>query len=186
MIKDLYKALGLRATASQDEIKKSYRRLAMEYHPDRNGASDAHARFVEIGEAYEILSDPTKRRHYDALRSQAPVTSPVRQSREQTEGDFSAWSEAARQKYSRYASMTFESFAATLKHVVKETARHTFNFYSFATGLLMAGAGFFFLVDHVGRAMAEGFGGGYIIGIAVDLLMGFGGLLLVKDAVGDY
>src|ERR1017187_1148856 len=51
--------------ANDDEIKKSYRRLAMLYHPDRNASVDAEARFKEIAEAYQVLSDPDKRAHYD-------------------------------------------------------------------------------------------------------------------------
>lgn len=62
---DLYQELGVARDAGADEIKKAYRRLAMEYHPDRNPSPDAEARFKEISEAYQVLSDPDKRAHYD-------------------------------------------------------------------------------------------------------------------------
>ena len=62
---DLYAMLEVTRDASDDEIKKSYRRLAMLYHPDRNASADAEARFKEIAEAYQVLSDPDKRAHYD-------------------------------------------------------------------------------------------------------------------------
>jgi curved DNA-binding protein len=68
--KDYYKILGVDKNASQQEIKKVYRRLARQYHPDVNpGVKSAEARFKEINEAYEVLSDPEKRKKYDELGS---------------------------------------------------------------------------------------------------------------------
>jgi molecular chaperone DnaJ len=64
--KDLYKILGVDRKATQDEIKKAYRKLARQYHPDRNpGDAKAEARFKEISAANDILSDPEKRKQYD-------------------------------------------------------------------------------------------------------------------------
>jgi molecular chaperone DnaJ len=64
-VSDFYGLLGVSRNASEAEIKKAYRKLAMEYHPDRNGSPDAEARFKEITEAYEVLRDPQKRSTYD-------------------------------------------------------------------------------------------------------------------------
>ena len=66
--KDYYKTLGISKTASQEEIKKAYRKLAVKYHPDKNaGNKEAEEKFKEIGEAYEVLKDPEKRKKYDQL-----------------------------------------------------------------------------------------------------------------------
>lgn len=69
--KDYYQILGVPRTATADEIKKAYRKLARQHHPDNNpGNKQAEAKFKEINEANEVLSDPDKRRKYDQLGSQ--------------------------------------------------------------------------------------------------------------------
>ncbi len=65
--RDYYEVLGVQRNASSDEVKASYRKLAMEYHPDRNRSPDAEEKFKEISEAYAVLSDPEKRRQYDTF-----------------------------------------------------------------------------------------------------------------------
>ena len=63
--KDYYEIMGLKRDATQDEIKRAYRKLARKYHPDVSKETDAEARFKEVGEAYEVLKDPEKRAAYD-------------------------------------------------------------------------------------------------------------------------
>src|SRR5437763_12911932 len=66
--KDYYKILNVARGASADEIKKAFRKLARKYHPDVNpGDKKSEEKFKEINEAYEVLSDPDKRRKYDTL-----------------------------------------------------------------------------------------------------------------------
>ncbi|MBV8444730.1 MAG: molecular chaperone DnaJ [Candidatus Dormibacteraeota bacterium] len=66
--RDYYEVLGVSRAASPEELKRAYRKLAMQYHPDRNdGDKQAEERFKEIGEAYSVLSDPEKRQRYDAF-----------------------------------------------------------------------------------------------------------------------
>ncbi len=71
--KDFYQILEVTKNSSEDEIKKSYRKLAMKYHPDKNpGNQKAEDKFKEISEAYDILSDPQKKRNYDQFGSADP------------------------------------------------------------------------------------------------------------------
>jgi molecular chaperone DnaJ len=65
--RDYYEVLGVQKSASKDEIKDAYRKLAMQYHPDRNKAPEAEEKFKEISEAYAVLSDDEKRQQYDTL-----------------------------------------------------------------------------------------------------------------------
>ena len=68
--RDYYEVLGVNRDATEDDLKKSYRRLAMKWHPDRNpGNKDAEEKFKAASEAYDVLSDDKKRGEYDEMRS---------------------------------------------------------------------------------------------------------------------
>lgn len=72
MKRDYYEVLGVAKDASADEIKKAYRKLARQYHPDVNKAADAEEKFKEVKEAYDVLSEPQKRAQYDRFGHQDP------------------------------------------------------------------------------------------------------------------
>ena len=88
--KDYYKILGVSRTASEKEIKRAYRRLARQYHPDRNpGDKAAEEKFKTINEAHEVLTDPDKRQKYDQLGSQWQQWQ--RMGRDPRDFDYSQW-----------------------------------------------------------------------------------------------
>lgn len=90
--KDYYKILGVSRNATQEELKKQYRKLAAKYHPDRNPDDPtAHKKFTELGEAYEVLKDPEKRKLYDQVGKDWKAYQQAGAS-----GDFD-WSKYARQ-----------------------------------------------------------------------------------------
>lgn len=62
---DYYKILGVSKNASPADIKRAYRKLSLKYHPDKNPSEDASSKFAEIAAAYDVLSDPDKRKTYD-------------------------------------------------------------------------------------------------------------------------
>ena len=65
MGKDYYKILGIAKGASEDDVRKAYRKMALKFHPDKNKSAGAEEKFKEIAEAYEVLSDKRKRDIYD-------------------------------------------------------------------------------------------------------------------------
>ncbi|KAK7102292.1 dnaJ homolog subfamily B member 9-like isoform X2 [Littorina saxatilis] len=69
---DYYKILGVSRTASDKEIKKAFRKLAVKYHPDKNKEKGAEEKFMEIAQAYEVLSDKEKRKQYDMFGAEGP------------------------------------------------------------------------------------------------------------------
>lgn len=84
---DYYKILGVEKNASEEDIKKAYRKLARKYHPDLNpNDKDAHKRFQEINEANEVLSDPEKRKKYDQYGKDWKHAEQFEQARQQSSG----------------------------------------------------------------------------------------------------
>lgn len=81
-MKDYYAVLGIAANAAPVEIKNAYRKKASQLHPDKNPSSDAAAKFREIQEAYETLSDSDKRRAYDENRRRSLLDNPLDTARE--------------------------------------------------------------------------------------------------------
>ena len=104
--KDYYKVLGVDKKATQEDIKKAYRKLAVKYHPDKNpGNKQAEEKFKEINEANDVLGDPEKRKKYDELG--ADWQQYQQQGGGNTGYDFSQWANAGRGK--RQGGQSFHS-----------------------------------------------------------------------------
>ena len=83
-----YAALGLKSDATLSDIKKAFRQKASQFHPDRNSDPDAPARFREVQEAYDVLSDDDKRKSYDDNRRRNLLDDPAETAREIWQGYF--------------------------------------------------------------------------------------------------
>ena len=81
-MKDHYRTMGLQPAATLSEIKSAYRKRASALHPDRNPSEAAHLAFQELQEAYEVLSDPARRRAYDENRRRSLIEHPIETARE--------------------------------------------------------------------------------------------------------
>jgi DnaJ-class molecular chaperone len=87
-VSEHYAALGLKSDATLSDIKKAFRQKASQFHPDRNTAEDAAARFREVQEAYDVLSDDDKRKAYDDNRRRNLLDDPAQTAREIWQGYF--------------------------------------------------------------------------------------------------
>lgn len=134
MIPNYYKILGVSRNATKEEIKKAYRKLALQWHPDKNKSPDAHHKFIEINEAYLILSDDEARTKYDreydyyfdtqerATESKTEFQEKGQKTKEEAykDEDLNNWSRTARKQGEKYASMSFEEFSKMVKEIIKE------------------------------------------------------------------
>jgi curved DNA-binding protein CbpA len=131
--KDYYATLGVPPGATDEDLRSAYRRLALQWHPDRNKVDpSATERFQEISEAYAALTDPAKRREYDALRA-AHAEPSFRYSREDLFRDMFA---------NRNASAVFEELAREFERMGMRVDRHYFEQALFAGRVLVTGGVF--------------------------------------------
>lgn len=174
-MKNYYSILQINFQSTEAEIKKAYRQCALKYHPDVNKSPDAQSKFLEVFEAYEVLSNPNERRIYDELyrklflnRSITIVT---------VNDQYRQRSEANQQKASRkadtYSKMTYTSFSSYLSKELNLALDHAFPI-GWAIFLLAEGVSsvflLFFALTNESLASHEGAG----IGILFIILMGIG------------
>lgn len=166
MIPNHYKTLGVNPDSDKQTIKKAYRKLALEFHPDRNKSPNAHEKFIEINEAYLILHDDEARLRYDReykfhfsqksdkefdyqeQTEQQPKSTSQEYKKERTyhkyeDEDLNKWSKNAREQAESFAKMAFNEFSNLVVGVVKETGFQLGNSLIMALGaiLTMSGCG---------------------------------------------
>jgi len=156
MIKNHYNTLEINRYASIEEIKKAYRRLSLKWHPDINNSPDAHDRFIEINEAYLILSDLEAKQKYDkeydyhfiSLKDKPNFdatgkTFRQNESQQYQDKDLNNWSTNARKQGEKYASMSFEQFSQLVKAIIKESSIQTIVALFYAICGVLGANGFF-------------------------------------------
>jgi len=135
MFPNYYQRLGLSRQATKEEIKKAYRKLALEFHPDRNKSPDAHEKFIAINEAYLILYDDEARQKYNIeydfhfgkktdFKQEQEEKEEFKQKRYEEsfeDADLNDWSTKARNQGAEYAKMAFDDFSKLVIGFVKET-----------------------------------------------------------------
>jgi curved DNA-binding protein CbpA len=159
MIKDHYKTLGIQRESPLEDVKKAYRSLALKWHPDVNKGSDAHEKFIEINEAYLILSDKEAKQKYDYeydnyikvsvddFVSKASNMSQTYEYSTYSDSNLNDWSKTARKQAEKYASMSFKDFSNLIKEVIKETSIQGFTAIIYAiSGILGANAIFSLII----------------------------------------
>lgn len=162
MIQNHYKILEISRTASKEEIKKAYRKLALQWHPDRNKSSDAHETFIKINEAYLILSDDEARgkfdREYDYFFKEEGKPEPDvavnmndwnQSSQTYKDPDLNDWTVNAKKQATKYATMSFDEFATLLKEIVIETGTQGFTAIIYAISGVIGASGIFSLFSGI-------------------------------------
>lgn len=161
MIPNHYSILGVSTNATKSEIKKAYRKLALQCHPDKNKSPDAHHQFISISEAFQILYDEEARAKYDREyshyfgennnytnnkkydKSEKSNTSQSWDNSMYEDEELNQWTKNAREQGERLAKMAFDEFSKLLLGVVKETGFYLGNSIIVMIGglLLMNGIG---------------------------------------------
>jgi len=126
---DYYNILGVSREATNKEIKKAFRKLALEFHPDINNNDNAHEVFIEINEAYLLLSDKVARekynKEYDKYRINLETVSENQDNKSDSsifeDNDLKYWKNNARQQAYGYSRMKYQDYANLIQKLVKET-----------------------------------------------------------------
>ena len=188
-MKNYYEILGVSSNATVEEIKKQFRKLAHQYHPDKNKSTDAASRFIEITEAYEVLRDTVSREQYDELYSKIFINNEIITAPEDIREKEKVWKEYGREKAEEYSSMSFSEF---LKIALGEIAFHAgyasrlgcINFFFTASGIFGLVALPFMLAD--GVIEGEDAAIGILFYLAICIGMIYFGVKVTKNEISMY
>ena len=188
-MKNYYEILGISSNATIEEIKKQFRKLAHQYHPDKNKSTDAASRFIEITEAYEVLRDTVSREEYDELYSKIFINNEIITAPEDIREKEKVWKEYGREKAEEYSRMSFSEF---LKIALGEIAFHAgyasrlgcINFFFTASGIFGLVALPFMLAD--GVIEGEDAAIGILFYLAICIGMIYFGVKVTKNEISMY
>ena len=172
-MEDYYSILEINKNANLTEIKKSYRKLALQYHPDRNKAANASRLFIRINTAYEILINVEKRAEYDRLLIKKPNIDNKSTKRETT------YSEEFKEQYTsknaeRYANMSYNEFENIIDNIIsigKGVRKVANNGCAWIAALIFFPFGIFVVISNIFHEDGKGFA--IIIGLFI-ILLGYG------------
>ena len=137
-MKNYYKILTISPDASLLDVKKAYRKLALQYHPDKNKNANAHEKFIEITEAYEVLRDSPQRAIYDVQFKQFFGERIANNETKQTyQAQQEYWSNRGRSKAQEYASVQYEEFARMLLKEISIGVGYIPNLFAIVLSVVM-------------------------------------------------
>lgn len=133
-----YQILGVSERASLIEIKQAFRKLAKLLHPDRNHGATSHARFIEVTEAYQVLSDPEMRRIYDSRLGHGRHTQAFKQRKEDAYKEwFDRYQSQARQRADDYSKNSFREFEQSPVYKAAMVVSKIYNYVFLGIGFIM-------------------------------------------------
>lgn len=118
-MKNYYSILEINQNATSEEIKKSYRKLALRWHPDKNSSPEAHDKFIEITEAYEVLISPPSRKAYDEILNEYLNNGETNYKSKDSEFNFEEYVKNSQSKAAKLAKLKFEEFSSILLNATK-------------------------------------------------------------------
>jgi len=173
-MKNYYDILQIDRTATEEDIKKAFRELAMKWHPDRNSSANAHQVFIEINEAYEILSNRMKRQAYDHIYFERMDVANYH--------EFFKWQAEAKNRANTYAEMDFIKFKERILDEIKVVVKHGSSLGCLTFVLLGVLVGIWIII----KSAVEGNGDLALAGVLSLLIYGGLSIWLFPGITEDY